>query len=236
MPAPACVTPGLVPPIPCRDDLAMVAQQYFSVLGRAVEVGVYQGKFSRHNLEHWLGEYAAVDTWNYRNDTSDNDKNFKDQKTNDANYELTRRNIAHAGRRARQVRLASLEAAATFPDGHFDWMYIDALHTYHALLRDLRAWWPKLRPGGLLSGDDYGDAEPTPMVGLERYGRPKVGGWARSVTGFRGYGSIPVDFHWGVIRATQEWANAMNASLHITWMPDCYPFPAWYMIKPGCKG
>ena len=105
MPAPACVTPGLVPPIPCRDDLAIVAQQYFSVLGRAVEVGVYQGKFARHNLQHWLGEYAAVDTWNYRNDTTDDDKNYKDQKTNDANYERARFNIARAGRRARQVRI-----------------------------------------------------------------------------------------------------------------------------------
>ena len=34
-------------------------------------------------------------------------------------------------------------------------MYLDALHTEGALLHDLRAWWPKLRAGGLFCGNDY---------------------------------------------------------------------------------
>ena len=42
-----------------------------------------------------------------------------------------------------------------FPDGHFDWIYLDATHTYAASRDDLRRWYPKLRVGGLMSGHDY---------------------------------------------------------------------------------
>ena len=68
------------------------------------------------------------------------------------------------GSRATLVKALSLEAAKRFPPAHFDWIYVDALHTYDAVLADLRAWWPKLRPGGLLSGDDYGDEKDTFFV------------------------------------------------------------------------
>ena len=44
---------------------------------------------------------------------------------------------------------------AIYPDGHFDWIYLDATHTYAEARDDLRTWWPKLRVGGLLSGHDY---------------------------------------------------------------------------------
>ena len=36
-----------------------------------------------------------------------------------------------------------------------DWVYIDGNHTYEFVLEDLRSWYPKVRPGGLVVGDDY---------------------------------------------------------------------------------
>ena len=50
---------------------------------------------------------------------------------------------------------ATLEAARRFPDGYFDWIYLDATHTYGAARADLEAWYPKVRVGGLVSGHDY---------------------------------------------------------------------------------
>ena len=38
-------------------------------------------------------------------------------------------------------------------------MFIDARHSYDAVLEDLNAWWPKIRPGGILAGHDYVDAD-----------------------------------------------------------------------------
>ena len=34
-------------------------------------------------------------------------------------------------------------------------MYVDALHDRVGVLRDLEAWWPKLRAGGVMAGHDY---------------------------------------------------------------------------------
>jgi predicted O-methyltransferase YrrM len=53
-------------------------------------------------------------------------------------------------------REPSLDAAKQWPDASMDWAYIDADHTYDAVLADLEAYWRILKPGGLLAGDDYG--------------------------------------------------------------------------------
>lgn len=41
------------------------------------------------------------------------------------------------------------------PDESLDLVFIDADHSYDAVLNDLRFWWKKLRKGGWLTGDDY---------------------------------------------------------------------------------
>ena len=50
-------------------------------------------------------------------------------------------------------------APAQFEDASIDFVYIDARHTYDAVMEDLEAWWPKVRPGGIVAGEDYMDAE-----------------------------------------------------------------------------
>lgn len=34
-------------------------------------------------------------------------------------------------------------------------MYVDARHDRKGVLADLEAWWPKVRPGGILAGHDF---------------------------------------------------------------------------------
>ena len=51
--------------------------------------------------------------------------------------------------------LYSSEAAAWIDDESLDAVFIDANHTYAALSADLRAWMPKVRRGGLVSGHDF---------------------------------------------------------------------------------
>ena len=66
-------------------------------------------------------------------------------------------NLERAGvlSRVRVQRCTSSTAAGIFdPDG-LDFVFIDAEHTAEAVARDLAAWWPKVRPGGLLAGHDY---------------------------------------------------------------------------------
>ena len=60
------------------------------------------------------------------------------------------------------LREPSPQAAARFQDASLDFVFIDGNHLYESVCADINAWWPKLRPGGLLIGHDYGtgrDAE-----------------------------------------------------------------------------
>lgn len=51
--------------------------------------------------------------------------------------------------------LPSLRAAALFPDGHFDLVFLDAAHDYESVRADIQAWWPKVKTSGVLAGHDY---------------------------------------------------------------------------------
>lgn len=54
-----------------------------------------------------------------------------------------------------------------FPDGFFDWVYIDADHTLEACLADLQAASPKVKPGGVLAGHDYHGYRSDPRYGVK---------------------------------------------------------------------
>ncbi|MBP9777787.1 MAG: class I SAM-dependent methyltransferase [Rickettsiaceae bacterium] len=52
-------------------------------------------------------------------------------------------------------RLFSVDAAKLFPNHYFDWVYIDAGHSYESCISDLECWYPKVKVGGFLAGHDY---------------------------------------------------------------------------------
>lgn len=170
-----------------------------------------------------------VDYWGIRpgeqvGEAADNFMGSADQRAAEAS-------VREFGPRVSMVKALSLEAAGRYPPNHFDWIYVDALHTYDAVLADLRAWWPRLRSGGLLSGDDYGDERDTVFVSARR--------WAKY------YGVVARDHHWGTMRAVQLFADEIDRQLFVTWMrpgkgnrstifsegSECYAWPAWYIIK-----
>jgi len=61
----------------------------------------------------------------------------------------------------------STKAARLFPSETVDFCFIDADHSYTSVLADLRAWWPKVRPGGT-----YGGTRLPPVGALAGRGHP----------------------------------------------------------------
>jgi hypothetical protein len=53
------------------------------------------------------------------------------------------------------MRMTSMEAVRSFDDNSLDFVYIDGLHTFDAVMSDLIFWSPKVRPGGIVAGHDY---------------------------------------------------------------------------------
>lgn len=51
--------------------------------------------------------------------------------------------------------IPSVEAAALFPDASCDVVWLDADHSYESVKADIAAWWPKVKIGGYLGGDDW---------------------------------------------------------------------------------
>ena len=46
-------------------------------------------------------------------------------------------------------------ASSNYKDNYFDYIYLDAEHSYQAVTNDLDMWYPKLKKKGVLFGDDY---------------------------------------------------------------------------------
>ena len=50
---------------------------------------------------------------------------------------------------------SSVEASSRFPNGYFDFVYIDADHQYQSVKDDINAWYEKVKPGGWMYFHDY---------------------------------------------------------------------------------
>jgi len=108
--------------------------------GQAVELGVHQGTFSREILSTWKGQklhlvdlWAPVDTYN---------------SPRQPDLEKAKANVAPFENRYEFNRNYTFNAVHDYPDNFFDWIYLDATHTYYDARRDIQMWWPKLKKGG----------------------------------------------------------------------------------------
>ncbi len=70
-------------------------------------------------------------------------------------------NIHHSGlgEFIKVLPVGSLDASCYFPDGLFDFVFIDSSHTYEQTKAEIRLWWRKVKDGGLLAGHDYHTCE-----------------------------------------------------------------------------
>eukprot|EP00992_Anisonema_acinus_P003829 TRINITY_DN14181_c0_g1_i1.p1 TRINITY_DN14181_c0_g1~~TRINITY_DN14181_c0_g1_i1.p1 ORF type:complete len:289 (-),score=64.61 TRINITY_DN14181_c0_g1_i1:79-894(-) len=220
---PSCNVP--IMPLMCRTDIPRLAKNS-GLVRHGAEVGVFQGEFSREILSEWPGKLYMIDAWQHRtNDSTDGmawsnvDKNLDDAWHN-ANYNLANATTFIYAHRRKMIRSFSVPAAKRFPDGFFDFVFIDALHTYEASSQDIAAWYPKVKDGGILFGDDMLDADD------ERF-RKLYPVWDGA---FQHWKDEPRN-RWGVRRAITEFAASHGHHVFSTYLFDCHITPAWFMLK-----
>jgi len=120
---------------------------------RLCEVGVFSGNHLRELLFAEPLELVAIDAW--QADLEGCGMTITQAKMDEfyeSILELSRKHPC-----IKVLRMLSTDAAQQFADGYFDFVYLDANHTYSSVKSDLEAWWSKVRPGGVLAGHDYVD-------------------------------------------------------------------------------
>jgi len=145
-----------------------------------VEVGVHRGFLSAQLLRAFPNLLLfMVDPWEDLRKSKDYESKsdgvlgnltleqqvvVMEQAVRDTHFAETRRAII----RARSVTAAKLIR------NWLDWVFIDGCHKYHAVRDDINIWWRKIKPGGFLSGHDYGDGRNkrlfngTPIFGIDK--------------------------------------------------------------------
>lgn len=141
----------------------------------AAEVGVLEGAFAARMLAaaHSIERYYMVDPWRHLDDWNKPANRPDDafERVFAAAMDAT----AFAAERRVVLRGTTLEVVDRIEEGSLDFAYVDGDHTLRGITIDLLQRWPKMRPGGVLAGDDF---SPTIWQHETRYEPTLVFPWA----------------------------------------------------------
>lgn len=145
---------------------------------KILEIGLACGHFSKQLHKYFpTAEIHAVDPYTYDAnmlmDAEDNDlvfapyrdawssqatlDEFFDNTVLGLNPQLTSPDDDPETEDSRLYRMTSEDAVDKFEDASLDFIYVDGDHSHDTVLNDLRLYWPKLKVGGVIAGDDYED-------------------------------------------------------------------------------
>ena len=117
------------------------------------EIGISKGHNFSQLIRHNPTIAVAVDAWRDDGVRSRNDAGFSQDEL-DEQYLNFKNEIADKPF-VKIYREYSFDAVEHFEDEIFDMVYIDADHTYEGCIQDIKNWYPKVKKGGVLAGDDY---------------------------------------------------------------------------------
>lgn len=115
------------------------------------ELGCAEGLFSADMCRWGIPMLYMVDNW-ATIPGQRGDGGF-DQAWHDENYRQAMDRVKDY--KVTVLRGLTHEMAAKVPDESLGMVYLDADHSYEGVMRDLKAWYPKVVKGGVIAGHDY---------------------------------------------------------------------------------
>lgn len=146
---------------------------------RMAEIGVWKGALTRFVMENCpdVSEYWAIDPWRYMSSSDNQMDNYYSQldsnQWDEAAFDTycIMQTYPHS---LNIIRLSSVKASELFTDEYFDCVFIDGDHSFDGVSADLIAWYPKVKKGKLICGDDIhrksvrkAIQHATPLTGLK---------------------------------------------------------------------
>ena len=123
-----------------------------------VEVGSWRGRSTAYLAVNIANsgkniKLDAVDTWR---GSLDEEVHQKDPSVvNDTLYDEFLANMVPVKHIVNPVRMDSKEAVNLYKDNSLDFVMIDAGHDYESVKTDIENFLKKVRPGGMIAGDDH---------------------------------------------------------------------------------
>jgi predicted O-methyltransferase YrrM len=125
-----------------------------------VEVGAWFGKSTNHLATKIKQsgkdiKFTSVDTWKGTDDEALH-QNIVGAFNGDIFYEFIDNTVLSDNYGTFDtIKDTSHNAANQFQNGSIDFIMLDAGHSYDSLMEDVKVWYNKVKPGGIISGDDY---------------------------------------------------------------------------------
>lgn len=118
---------------------------------RILELGSFLGRSARAMLDNSDATLWCVDTWR----GSGRGGKSAGLAVDEGDFRTFLANTADVSDRVVILKMTTRKAAEQLPAAHFDLVFIDADHSYQAVMFDIAMSVPLLRSGGILCGHDH---------------------------------------------------------------------------------
>ncbi len=144
------------------------------------EIGSFAGESAQIFLNGSAKKLYAIDLWMPITYNEKSERIGVRPHIAEAKFDQRLETWLSEGKDVVKLKMDMMDALSHVADHSLDLLYIDAEHTYEAVMAAVRAWLCKIKPGGFLAGHDYSSYHKPVMKAVdelaERFGPPRTFG------------------------------------------------------------